>query len=451
MLAALALASVVAVAAPEPVAVAPWQNLNDDAALRWLEQGAAETMAADLRRSGMRVVERAQIAQALAQVAAQAKGDVARAVAAGRIAGAKSIVLGSFQKSGAQIRLVARVVDVESGAVAEAAKATGPIDDIFRLQDRVVAALAKHPPHKRKRAPSVKAYEKLSLSLTATSDVDKRALLEQSLALDPGFVYARDALSALEKRMREAEDNSAPALDAREQQLLALVVDDKGDVARRTQAAAALLETLEGARHFHALLRAAEQVLAQKLPADVIDDVNERASAARVLALARLMRSDLALQAGERHLAAFPAGARRAQVDKLMREIIEVRRSEPARRKDYDDELKELAADKAAHEGPVDAGTRLSWDFKPCIAAKWSKLPAEMLAQCTRFLAAHGEDAGDDAHGHIVSARAYVAWAHAMRGELAEANALARALEAEIPGALDDSGLRSVMARWSAD
>ncbi|HEY4222252.1 MAG TPA: hypothetical protein VGO62_12940, partial [Myxococcota bacterium] len=109
----------------EPVAVAPWKNLNDDVGLRWLEQGAAETLAADLKHSGMKIVERAQIAEALAQV--HASDDVAKAVAAGRIAGAKSIVLGSFQLSGTDLRLIARVVDVETGAVQDAAKATGPL------------------------------------------------------------------------------------------------------------------------------------------------------------------------------------------------------------------------------------------------------------------------------------------------------------------------------------
>ena len=43
----------VATAPAEPLAVAPWQNLNADASLHWLEQGAAETMAADLKKSGV--------------------------------------------------------------------------------------------------------------------------------------------------------------------------------------------------------------------------------------------------------------------------------------------------------------------------------------------------------------------------------------------------------------
>src|SRR5688572_10721854 len=112
----------------EPVAVAPWQNLNRDDTLSWLEQGAAETMVADLRTAGVKVVERAQIVHALEQI--PSGDDVGRAVAAGKIVGAHALVLGSFQKSGTELRLVARFVDVETGVVRDTAKATGKLEEV---------------------------------------------------------------------------------------------------------------------------------------------------------------------------------------------------------------------------------------------------------------------------------------------------------------------------------
>src|SRR5690606_7722451 len=109
-----------------------------------------------------------------------------------------SIVLGSFQTNGGAIRLVARVVDVETGAVGKAAKATGPLRDIFRLQDSVVAGLlpqaTKSPSRRRRKAPAnIPAYEKLAASLTAPDPASQQALLEAALQLDPDFVYAREA------------------------------------------------------------------------------------------------------------------------------------------------------------------------------------------------------------------------------------------------------------------
>lgn len=436
----------------QPIAVAPFANLNDDASLRWLEAGAAETIAVDLKRAGVVVVERAQIAEALAQVAAQSRDDVARAVAAGRIAGARSIVIGSFQRAGADVRLTARVVDVESGAVSLATKATGPLADIFRLQDAVVSGLLRKPAPVRKTAPSVPAYQKLAQSLSAPVD-EQRALLEQSLAIDPAFSYARDALAALEARMRAADRDAAPALDARERALLAVVHDVKEPVARRQAAASAVIDALAGARRFHALSAACDAVLAEKLPSDVVDDVNERASSARVLSLSRLIRADQALAAGERYLAAYPAGGHRKDVEKLMHDVVDVRRTEPERRKEYDAELAEASSDQSADD--------VARAYHPCIAAKWSTLPDEMLAQCGRFLdaapallrtsVARDAATANDVRDRVVSARAFVAWAWALKGEFNKAGALAAALEAELPGALEKTGLRDVMDRWSTD
>lgn len=447
MLALFAVIALIADGAPsslEPVAVAPWKNLNDDASLAWLEQGAAETMASDLKRAGVDVVERARIAAALARIAesaaAGAGDDVATAVAAGRIVGARSIVLGSFQHSAGKIRLSSRIVDVETGRVAEAAQSTGALADIFALQDDVVAALARRvgrprsAPRAPARAANVPAYAAFSRSLTVPA-AEQRALLEESLRLDPGLRYAQEALAALEARLRDARGSVGLAWDARQLQLLALVDDSAAPGERRLGAARALLADLEGARRFRALANAAERVLAARLPRDIIDDVDACASAARVLALARLGRADLALQAGEKHLAAFPSAARRADVEGVVRELVEERRSLGQRRADYDAELRELANEAE--------GEHRAW--RPCLAAKWSRLGSEMVRGCTAFLTRF------PASEHAAAGRAFAAWGHALTGDFAQARALADALEREVPGAVDDTGLRAVMARWSAD
>ncbi len=418
----------------QPVAVAPWKNLNDDASLRWLEQGAAETMAADLKRAGIDVVERTQIAEALAQVGAQQRDDVARAIAAGRIVGARSIVLGAFQKSGGKLRLTSRVVDVETGRVQDAASATGALDDVFALQDEIVRSLSGAPPRKRPRAPKAKAYERFATSLTTTAPAAQRALLEESLRIDPELVYAKDALAALEARLRNAARTSSVAFDARAKELLAVVDDRAAPDDRRRAAARALLAELESSRRFRTLRAAAERVLAAKLPRDVVEDLEERASYARVLAHARLVEHDLALQAGERHLQSFATGAYRGDVEKLVRDVIETKRSLETRRREYDQELSE--AERAGTE---------EGDWRRCIAAKWSKLPKEMVTNCQAFIARWPKSE------HVPAGRAFIAWGHAMAGSMAEARAVADALEREVPGSLDETGLRSVMSGWSAD
>jgi len=452
MLALLAL-SLASLTAPGPIAVAPWRNLSSADELRFLEQGAAETMTADLRRAGVAVVERLQLQQALATLPPGVTGDVERAVAAGRVVGAKSVVVGSFQRQGGQLRLVARVVVVETGEVGEAGSATGAVDDVFALQDRVVAGILGRAPAPRAKAPRVASYRRFGAALSSSSSSSPAALaapLEAIVVDDPDFSYASEALIALEQRLAAQGPAVSIALDERTRALLAVVEDGAADVARRQQAASVLLDTLQGARRLHALIAAADRIIAARLPADVIVDVAERAAAARAVALLQLVRVDAGLQAAERYLTAHPAGSSRAVVEAALRDSVERRRSEARRRAEFAAELQELAADVASATA-VDDDRRRSFRFKPCIAAKWSTLPSEMVARCRAYLQQHGADVDDDGRDHARSARAYIAWGHALRGDFVAARDAAALLERDDPGALDDTGLRSVMATWSAD
>jgi TolB-like protein len=440
--------------APAPVAVAPWRNLSGDASLRFLEQGAAETMTADLRRAGVAVVERLQLEQALASIPASVAGDVERAVAAGRVVGARSIVVGSFQRQGAQVRLVARVVVVETAEVKEAGSATGAVDDVFALQDRVVTALLGKPPPARATKPKLTSYRKLGEALAApasSSPATLAAPLEQILIDDPDFSYAGDALVALEARLRAQGPAVEAALDERARALLGIVEDRGAPAERRWQAARTLLDTLQGARRLRAVVAAADRIAGAGVPPDVVTDVVEAAAAARVVALLGLTRVDAGLAAGEGYLKNWPAGAGRPAVEKAMRDAVERRRSEATRRQEFADELRELAADIAAAGAGVDRERQRSFAFKPCIAAKWSTLPSEMIVRCRAYVQRFGGDVDDDGRDHARSARAYIAWGHALRGDFAAAHDEAARLEREVPGALDDTGLRAVMAAWSTD
>lgn len=453
MLALVAL-SLACFMAPGPIAVAPWRNLSSADDLRFLEQGAAETMTADLRRAGVAVVERLQLQQALATLPAAVTGDVERAVAAGRVVGARSVVVGSFQRQGGQLRLVARVVVVETGEVREAGSATGAVDDVFALQDRVVAGILGRAPAPRAKAPRVASYRRFGAALSSSSSSSPSpaalaAPLEAIVVDDPDFSYAGEALIVLEQRLAAQGPAVSIAFDERTRALLAVVEDGAADVARRQQAASVLLDTLQGARRQHALIAAADRIIAARLPADVIVDVAERAAATRAVALLQLVRVDAGLQAAERYLTAHPAGSRRAVVEAALRDSVERRRSEARRRAEFAAELQGLAADVASATSVDD--DRRSFRFKPCIAAKWSTLPSEMVARCRAYLQQHGADGDDDGRDHARSARAYIAWGHALRGDFTAARDAAAQLERDDPGALDDTGLRSVMATWSAD
>lgn len=134
---ALAPTEVVRESAALPViAVLDFSNVTGDRELGWLASGIAETVTNDLRAiAPMRVVDRLRVVEAmrrsgldLSSIRADLHLDLA--------------VVGSFQRAGNRLRITARVVDAATGEATAEAKADGPIDQVFELQDRIVGQFA---------------------------------------------------------------------------------------------------------------------------------------------------------------------------------------------------------------------------------------------------------------------------------------------------------------------
>jgi DNA-binding winged helix-turn-helix (wHTH) protein/tetratricopeptide (TPR) repeat protein len=115
------------------IAVMDFANVSSDRELGWLASGIAETVTNDLRASSpLRVVDRVRVVEAtrrsgseLSAIRAELHVDLA--------------VVGSFQRAGNRLRITARVVDAATGEATAEAKADGPLEEVFELQDRIVA------------------------------------------------------------------------------------------------------------------------------------------------------------------------------------------------------------------------------------------------------------------------------------------------------------------------
>ena len=102
----------------DAVLVTPFTNLSRQAPDAWIGAGIAETVSSDLRNLGLSVV-----------------GD--------RALGARWVVDGGYQRVGDLLRITARIVDVATGEVRRSIKVDGSLTDLFRTQDRIVAALGE--------------------------------------------------------------------------------------------------------------------------------------------------------------------------------------------------------------------------------------------------------------------------------------------------------------------
>ena len=132
-------------AAPGTVAVFPFANISGQPEDDWLGAGIAETVAADLEGlSGLSVVGREAFLGSLGadgpDAALALSDEVARDLA--RELDVAWIVAGGFQHLGDQLRITARILNVETGRAHASATVDGSLDEFFALQDRVVAELS---------------------------------------------------------------------------------------------------------------------------------------------------------------------------------------------------------------------------------------------------------------------------------------------------------------------
>ena len=126
------------------VAIMRFENLTGDKALDWMGDGVSETMTAKLTDvPGLVVIERLQLSQIMREQALSQTGAIAdsTAIQVGKLAGARTVVLGSVQKIGDQVRISARFVDAERGTVAKSAEQTGTMSQLFALEDQLAYAL----------------------------------------------------------------------------------------------------------------------------------------------------------------------------------------------------------------------------------------------------------------------------------------------------------------------
>lgn len=124
------------------VAVVPFENINKSATYEWLSTGICETLSTDLAKiKDLALVERYQLNKVLDEIKLNLSGliDESSVQEAGRMLGAKFLVLGAYQLLKDQIRITARFVDVQTGKIEKTAKIDGKLEDIFLLEDQLVS------------------------------------------------------------------------------------------------------------------------------------------------------------------------------------------------------------------------------------------------------------------------------------------------------------------------
>ena len=218
----LALGSVAQAAPKEApvVAVVYFDYDGKDGELTMLKKGLASMLISDLAGlEAIRVVERERLEAVLGELKLQAsaKIDKESAVKAGKLLGAKYLVLGGYFDVMKTLRIDARVVEVETGKVVASFGANGKPEDFLALEQKLAGDLTGHftkvapkveapgPKRVRPKLPGklpVKtaiAYSKALSQLDAGDKAGAKESLKQVVKEEPEFELASLDLDRLMK------------------------------------------------------------------------------------------------------------------------------------------------------------------------------------------------------------------------------------------------------------
>jgi adenylate cyclase len=177
------------------IVVLPFTDLSNDPAQDYFADGVTENLTTELSRLHNSFV----IAR---NTAFTFKGKNLDAKAIGKELGVRYVLEGSVQRDANRVRVNAQLIDAESGAHVWADRFEEDVVDLFKLQDEVVARLARalqielvnaeaqRSLHDHPRIPdaidlTMRGLALLNQPFTKANRFDARDLFEQALTLDP--------------------------------------------------------------------------------------------------------------------------------------------------------------------------------------------------------------------------------------------------------------------------
>jgi TolB-like protein len=360
---ALVCVATTASAATPTVAVLPFRDLSGGKAS--VGEAIRETVTSDLKTlGGVRVVERAQLDRVLGEQHLQGAGEVDSATAArvGKLTGATLIAVGAYQQSsngsGAEVRLTARFVQVETGEIVGTAKVDGRASDFLHLQDKVTAELLRSAGMQqhikkiteRARAPlkSMRTLELYGDAVVAENDTKKKELLELAVAEDSSFTYAATDLAALEKRMKQYEALSQKKQEEKTRALLDDFAKEK-DPQKQAMMAYSVLNALQQARRYRTLVGVGRSLATGPAAASSMPGgarVDEVALYYVVIAENSLKQRDAVLHDGEDYLRRFPTSLYFAGTKSMMDGIIREKHEEEKGRAEVKEKVAGMSSEQ---------------------------------------------------------------------------------------------------------
>lgn len=206
-------------AAPETIAVLDFANTASAAGYEWLGRGLADMLETDLAATGaLALVERRDLDKVLSEQELGLSGaiDESKPPRIGKLAGASRIAYGSFLVKSGSLRMDAKIVDSETGAIVAAGNAQGDesraLDLEAELARKLIGALGIRasggagqgsPPPATSSLEAAKAYY-TGLILFDSGKYDEAvALFKASTEHDPLYAKPRSGIEESYKFLKD--------------------------------------------------------------------------------------------------------------------------------------------------------------------------------------------------------------------------------------------------------
>lgn len=220
LLAAALLPRAARAAADRPtISVLYFENRTGKADYDVLRKGLADMIVTDLTAwDGVTVVERERLEAVLAELKLQQTRafDQKKRQKIGQLLGAQYVMVGAMNLGGGTLAIDAQLVEVQSGAVRVAARASGAPDRVFDLEqslvNKITAAIdarLKNPGLRRTVAPpSLKTLLDYSKALDLADRgklAEAHAAMRAVVSTAPTFILARDRRERILKQVEESQ------------------------------------------------------------------------------------------------------------------------------------------------------------------------------------------------------------------------------------------------------
>jgi len=206
----------------QSIAVLPFENFSDNQSDQYFADGLADTLLHKLAQiSDLKVIAR--------NSSFQFKGTNRDIREIGRILGVKTVLEGSVQRAGDQVRIIAQLINTADGVHLWSQSFDDSMDNIFALQDRVAGEivaqlqvnLSKEEQQRlvRNGTDNPQAYDLLMRAINAKHNWDEMVdvedqnweplqLAQQVVELDPQYSVGWAYLSQLYNRLAFATDSA---------------------------------------------------------------------------------------------------------------------------------------------------------------------------------------------------------------------------------------------------